>query len=84
MVRGESSTPGGRSGRARRTLDAMSTPSATRDEIDRFATGIGEWLLTQEFGVIKPLASATAAAAPARGAGADELAGAGRRAHVAP
>ena len=37
----------------------MSTPSATRDtrdEIDRFATGIGEWLLTQEFGVIKPLA----------------------------
>lgn len=56
MVRGESSTPGGRSGRARRTLDAMSTPSATRDEIDRFATAIGEWLLTQEFGVIKPLA----------------------------
>lgn len=56
MVRGESSTPGGRSGRARRTLDAMSTPPATRDEIDRFATGIGEWLLTQEFGVIKPLA----------------------------
>lgn len=34
----------------------MSTPSATRDEIDQFATGIGEWLLTQEFGVIKPLA----------------------------
>ena len=56
MVRGESSTPGGRSGRARRTLDAMSTPPATRDEIDRFATGIGKWLLTQEFGVIKPLA----------------------------
>ena len=28
----------------------MTTPPATRDEIDRFATEIGEWLLTQEFG----------------------------------
>lgn len=34
----------------------MTTPPATRDEIDRFATEIGEWLLTQEFGAIKPLA----------------------------
>lgn len=34
----------------------MTTPPATRDEIDRFATAIGEWLLTQEFGAIKPLA----------------------------
>ena len=30
--------------------------TGTRDEIDEFANAIGEWLLTQEFGSIRPLA----------------------------
>ena len=34
----------------------MVTRPGTRDEIDEFANAIGEWLLTQEFGSIKPLA----------------------------
>ncbi len=33
----------------------MVTQSGTRDEIDEFANAIGEWLLTQQFGLIKPL-----------------------------
>ena len=34
----------------------MVTRPDTRDEIDEFANAIGEWLLTQQFGSIKPLA----------------------------
>ena len=34
----------------------MVTRPGTRDEIDEFANAIGEWLLTQQFGSIKPLA----------------------------
>ena len=34
----------------------MVTRPGTRDEIDEFADAIGEWLLTQQFGSIKPLA----------------------------
>ncbi len=34
----------------------MATLPGTRDEIGEFANAIGEWLLTQEFGTIKPLA----------------------------
>ncbi len=34
----------------------MVTRPGTRDEIDEFASKIGEWLLTQKFGSIKPLA----------------------------
>ena len=34
----------------------MVTRPGTRDEIDEFANAIGEWLLTQQFGSIKPIA----------------------------
>lgn len=34
----------------------MVTRPGTRDEIEEFANAIGEWLLTQQFGSIKPLA----------------------------
>ena len=34
----------------------MAARPAARDEIDEFANAIGEWLLTQQFGTIKPLA----------------------------
>ncbi len=34
----------------------MVTRPGTRDEVHEYANAIGEWLLTQEFGSIKPLA----------------------------